>query len=620
LAAEEYRLGVNGGRVVLAAEVEEAALFLGEARRSAVALPPSHAATATAAIDRLLAMVARTADPDSISGLVEATVVALSRDLGVVLDETLAEPPSLARGEAVYRASCASCHGDRGWGDGPVGRTLQPPPASLADSVLRATSPLDFYRRVTIGVAGTAMPAFESTLPLADRWAVALYASTLRLPSPRGPVPPSLADFSVTSGLSDAALLDSLGTSDWSRVAAIRSAKGGASADYRPVFAVVRRRLDSAAAFTKAGQADQARSLALDAYMAFEAVERSLRIKDPALVSRLEAAFARMRERTLEPTRLAATREELARALDKAEARVGEASSPVALFIQSALILLREGLEAILVVGALIAFLVKLGAGERRREIHAGVAAAIGLSLLTAVLIETVFRLGPAHQEMLEGLTMVVAVVMLFGVSYWLVARMEVAKWNAFVRTRLSDALSRPSMFALASVAFLAVYREGFETVLFYKALAVSAGGGGRAVTGPIVAGIGVAAVALSLVYLAINRFGVRLPLRPFFAVTSGLLYLMAVVFAGKAVAELQESGAVSSTAIGWLGRVPSLGLYPTIESIAAQGLLAVLAVIALAWVFIVSPRRERVSRATVESAGTPPAPDRVRSSASSLR
>jgi high-affinity iron transporter len=290
------------------------------------------------------------------------------------------------------------------------------------------------------------------------------------------------------------------------------------------------------------------------------------------------------------------------------------------LFIQSALILLREGLEAILVVGALIAFLVKLGAGERRREIHAGVAAAIGLSLLTAVLIETVFRLGPAHQEMLEGLTMVVAVVMLFGVSYWLVARMEVAKWNAFVRTRLSDALSRPSMFALASVAFLAVYREGFETVLFYKALAVSAGGGGRAVTGPIVAGIGVAAVALSLVYLAINRFGVRLPLRPFFAVTSGLLYLMAVVFAGKAVAELQESGAVSSTAIGWLGRVPSLGLYPTIESIAAQGLLAVLAVIALAWVFIVSPRRERVSRATVESAGTPPAPDRVRSSASSLR
>ena len=613
LAVDEYRLGVSGGRVVLAAEVEEAGLFLGEARRSAATLPEPHASATKSAVDRLLGMIARTADPDSVGSLVEATVTALSRQLGVVIDETLAEPPALARGETIYRASCSSCHGDRGFGDGPVGQALVPRPASLADSTaLRGASPLDFYRRVTIGVAGTAMPSFEATLSLADRWAVALYASTLRLPAPAGSVPSGLADFAVTSGLSDAALLDSLGTSDRGRVAAVRASLGGRGADYRPIFATVRRRLDSAAAFAKAGQADQARSLALDAYMSFEAVERSLRIKDAALVSRLEAAFAEMRDRTREPNRLAAAREELARALDKAEARVGEASSPVALFAQSALILLREGLEAILVVGALIAVLVKLGAGNRRREIHAGVAAAVGLSLVTAVLIETVFRLEPAHQEMLEGATMVVAVVMLFWVSYWLVAKMEVAKWNQFVKTRLSDALSRRSMFALASVAFLAVYREGFETVLFYKALAVSSGGG-SAVTGPIAAGIGVAGLGLALVYLAINRFGVRLPLRPFFAVTSGLLYLMAVIFAGKAVAELQESGAVSSTAVEWLGRLPSLGIYPTIESIVAQAALVVLAAVALGWVFLIEPRRDRVKQRAAGSTSMPPAPDRGR-------
>jgi high-affinity iron transporter len=454
------------------------------------------------------------------------------------------------------------------------------------------------------------MPGYESNLSVADRWAVALYASTLRLPAATGSVPTSLRDFRVTAALSDAALLDSLGSSELARVAAIRAAGPGLAVDYRPIFATVRRRLDSAAAHAKAGEADRARSLALDAYMAFEAVERGLRVKDAALVSRLEAAFAEMRDRTEQPARLATAREDLARALDKAEATVGEASSPIALFGQSAVILLREGLEAILVVGALIAFLVKLGAGHRRREIHLGVFAAILLSLVTAVLIETVFRLSPAKQELLEGITMAVAVVMLFWVSYWLVSRMEMAKWSQFVRTRLSDALSRRSMFALASVAFLAVYREGFETVLFYKALAVSSGG---SATGPIVAGIGAAAVVLAILYVAINRFGVRLPLRPFFAVTSGLLYLMAFIFAGKAIAELQESGAIPSNAVEWIGRAPSIGIYPTVESMAAQGALLLLAAAGLVWVFVVEPRRQRV-RAAV-SAGRPRAGDRQRSS-----
>ncbi len=609
LAAEEYGLGVSGGRVVLPPEVEEAQLFLTETRRTAASLPEPQAAATAAAADRLLAMIARTADPDSVRALVEQTVVELGRELGVALDETLSEPPSLARGETIYRSLCSSCHGQQGLGDGAAGLGLDPRPTNLADSVLlRGASPLDFYRRITIGTAGTAMPAFETSLSLADRWAVALYASTIRLPSPSGGVPASLRDFGVTSGLSDDALLDSLSTSDRGRVAAVRAAVYAAAIDYRPVFATVRRRLDSAASFAKAGQPERARALALDAYMAFEAVERGLRVKDAALVGRLEAAFAEMRDRTREPNRLAGVREELARALDKAEERVSETSSPTALFAQSALILLREGLEAILVVGALITFLVKLGAGHRRREIHAGVAAAIGLSLLTAVLIETVFRLSPAHQETLEGATMVVAAIMLFWVSYWLVSKMEIAKWNQFVRTRLSDALSRRSMFALASVAFLAVYREGFETVLFYKALALS--GGGSGVAGPIAAGIGVAALALAALYLAINRFGVKLPLRPFFAVTSGLLYLMAFIFAGKAIAELQEGGVMTSTAVEWIGRAPSLGIYPTVESTAVQGALVVLAAASLFWVFGIAPRRAGVAVSAAsgpESAPQPP-------------
>jgi len=611
LAAEEYGLGVKDGKIVLAPEVDEAKLFLAEAKRVAAQLPPGRAGSAVAALELVLARVERTGSPDSVLQDVETLVQGLAREMGVVLDEIPSAAPSLARGESIYRGQCAGCHGFSGGADGPAAAGLSPPPSKLADSVFfKDASPLDFYRRVTIGVAGTAMPSYESSLPVSDRWAVALYSSTLRLPAARGAVPPSLADFSKTAVLGDAALLDSLGSTSLARVAAIRAATDEATGrNYGPVFAVIRARIDTALGLARAGQAEASRSAAIGAYMEFEAVERELRIKDADLVTRAERAFAGLRE-PAGPDGLAATREELIRVLDRAERALGTSLTPISLFVQSFLILVREGLEAILVVGALIAFLVKVGAGERRRDIHLGVVAAIALSFLTAILIETIFRLKPAHQEALEGMTMVVATVMLFSVSYWLVSKMEVAKWNQFVKSKLSEALTKRSVFALASVAFLAVYREGFETVLFYKALAVS--GGTSEAGAPILLGFLVAAVVLGLIYLAINRFGVRLPLRPFFAVTSGLLYVMAFIFAGTAVAELQEGGFLGLTPIEGMFRAPTLGIYPTVESVLAQSILILLAGLALGWTFVVAPRREAARMApAIVSSDKLPGPDR---------
>jgi high-affinity iron transporter len=175
-------------------------------------------------------------------------------------------------------------------------------------------------------------------------------------------------------------------------------------------------------------------------------------------------------------------------------------------------------------------------------------------------------------------------------VSYWLLSKMEVAKWNHFVKSKVQDALDSGSGFALACAAFLAVYREGFETVLFYKALFLSSGQSGG--TMPILGGIVVGSIAMIGVYVAINRFGLRLPLKPFFGVTSGFLYYMAFVFAGKGVAELQEGGFISTTFINGGPRVPALGIYPTVESLLAQGALLVLLLLALVWTFVIAPRR----------------------------
>jgi len=229
-----------------------------------------------------------------------------------------------------------------------------------------------------------------------------------------------------------------------------------------------------------------------------------------------------------------------------------------------------------------MAFLAKAGAVERRRHVAQGAWAAVAASVLTAAVVELLFEVTPGQREALEGVTMLLATAVLFYVSYWLVSKIEVAKWNAFVKGRMEEALSTGSGWALASVAFLAVYREGFETILFYKALLTSAGaqGGGVAVA----AGVLLGALGLVIVYVAISRFGMKVPLKPFFAVTSAMLYYMAFVFAGKGIADLQESGMLKTSVVEWAPRIPVLGIYPTVQSLALQVLLLVLLVVAVVW------------------------------------
>jgi high-affinity iron transporter len=551
-----------------------------------------------ARIDSLIALVAATESPDSLDGKVRALTSGLSSRFGVTLDKPPETTPSLARGRELYQTDCSGCHGDAGRGDGPLGKGLDPAPADLTDwHALRDISPLDYYRRISVGTVGTAMPAFESRLPAEDRWSLALYASLLRLPAAAGDVPSALRSFGSTGTMSDDAVLASLGASATqpgalARVAAVRSfTRDTGSAAIARVFSQVRSQVDSAVVLARTGD-PAAPTRALDAYMTFEQVERTLRAKSPEVASEAEAAFAALRTATgagATAAELKPVESQLAVALERAERTLGDTQSAATLFIQSFVIMLREGLEAILIVGALMTFLTKMGAGHRKREINYGVGAAVVASLLTAAALETVFVLSPAKREGLEGATMLLATGVLFYVSYWLLSKMEVVRWNHFVKSKVADALSGGSALALASAAFLAVYREGFETVLFYKALFVSASAAGAM---PVAAGMAVGALLLVGVYLAIDRFGVRLPLKPFFAVTSAFLYYMAFVFAGQGVAELQEGGTIGTTVAAWAPRIPALGIYPTVESLVAQGILVVLAIAALVWTFAIEPRR----------------------------
>jgi high-affinity iron transporter len=608
LAGQEYRIGIADGRVISPAEVDEARLFLQESRRSAALLPAEARAGTLSQIDSLIQMIDRVASPDSVDSRVRRLASFLSTRFGIQLDELPTRTPSLTRGSEVYRANCAGCHGNLGRGDGPLAHGLDPKPANLADAeALRDQSPLDYYRRITIGVVGTSMPAFESRLPAGDRWAAALYASRLRLPPDSGAVPASLHEFSTTGRMSDAELLAALqedrpSPAALARVAAVRAFQPDASASANSaVFSRVRAQVEAAYALASRGDTS-ASSRAFDAYMTFEQVEQSVRAKNPGLAAQVEATFAALRTRAAggaTSSELDGIRRQLDADLENAERILGDELSPANLFLQSFVILIREGLEAILLVGALMTFLMKMGAGHRKRDINIGVVAAVGASLLTAFALETIFHLTPAKREALEGGTVLLATVVLFYVSYWLLSKMEVVKWNSFVKSKVQDALTSGSGLALASAAFLAVYREGFETVLFYKALFLSAGSAGGAM--PILAGITLGSLVMVGVYIAISRFGLRLPLKPFFGVTSAFLYYMAFVFAGKGVAELQEGGLLPTTFVPRAPRLPALGIYPTVESLLAQGVLLVLLVVALVWTFGIEPRRRKASSGSVE-------------------
>jgi len=535
LAAKEYGLGVvpAGGQITQPEEVEEAKLFIQQAEFDVAGLPAAARASTGRTLARLVQMLDSLAPPAAVSRVTDSLVAWITAAAGgpKVVEPLPVNAPSLARGAVVFHERCVACHGETGRGDGPKAKSLDgPAPANLADHALMGDkSLLDIYRRIAVGTPGTAMPEFAEDLPAEDRWAVASYVAALQY-------------------------------------------GGSATA---AVFAAVRHQIDSALA-------KQSDKIAVDAYMTFEQVETSLRAKNPGLASELEGNFAWLRTRAVKADQAERNtiRERLLAGLERAERVVADRPSGMSLFIASFFLLLREGFEAILIVAALMTFLAKAGAPERRREVARGAWLAVAASLLTWVLVELLLEVTPGGREIIEGGTMLLAAAVLFYVSYWLLSKIEAAKWTAFVRGKMQSALSSGSGVALSAVAFLAVYREGFETILFYKALFSSAGASGV----PVVAGIAVGAVGLVAVYLLINQLGLRVAMKPFFAVTGVMLYYMAFVFAGKGIAELQEARVIPLTVIEGAPRIPVFGIYPTVESLLVQGLLIVLAIVAAVW------------------------------------
>ena len=221
---------------------------------------------------------------------------------------------------------------------------------------------------------------------------------------------------------------------------------------------------------------------------------------------------------------------------------------------------------------------------------------AILATFATWVLATVVLEIAPLQRELLEGITALLAVVVLFTVSFWLISRLEHRHWLEFMRARVASAIAAGSAAAFAGLGFAAVYREGFETVLFYQALATFSAG----LELWVVLGVVTAAVALAVVAFAILKLGKRLPVKPMLIGGASILLLLSVTFAGNAVRSLQSADWIGVTPVdsSW-ARLPIYaaeltGIHPTRQGLTTQAVLLAVYVAGAIWVFAVRPRRRR--------------------------
>lgn len=614
IAAAEYEKAV-GGTVVIKAEQEEAVGFLSQARKRFRKLADATGLDGftRGPIEDALAGLEKDArsgrgDPAAFRARAARAGLELAAAFGASARPAPAERPSARAGAEVYRMHCAMCHGARGDGHGPARPGLEPKPASFADAeAMRRAAPADLFRVVTVGVDGTAMTAFDDRLSELQRWDAVQHIFSFTNPPEtvaRGRAlleSARLSDELESEGARAessalelerrlaAVLPKATAEERASMAAALRleepsapRAPGRDAAERRAAALVaVAAELDRSVAMRAAGNAEDAAASALDAYLLFEPLESEARVDRPSEAAALERSFAGLQDALKAGAPLDQVERHAADIRLSLQGLAGERgpAGSWGAFAQSFLIIAREGFEAILVLGAIAALLTRAGRGALLGVFYAGAWTGVAASFATAWILGALLDVTPVQREALEGLVMLAAAVTLMYVSYWMLATIGMRQWNRWLRGRLGKALEGDNAWALGAVAFLAVYREGFETVLFYQALVSFAPGQGSSIAAGFIAGT----LALAVVFAALRMSGLRLPMRPFFLATGTLLYAMAVVYIGRGVAELQAAGWVFATATPWALSVPSLGIRPTWQTSAPQ-LVLLAAGLAAAW------------------------------------
>lgn len=594
--AVDYAGAVSHGQISSPSEYAEQSEFATTVLEKLTALPPKpERQVLLAEAARLQRAIADKAEAEQVAEIAHGLAAALLAAYPVPLAPN--RTPDLARGATLYGQNCAACHGAAGDGHGPKAAKLDTPPIAFTEADrARQRSVFGLYQVITQGLDGTAMASFDG-LPPDDRWALAFYVGRFAFPDAAAKegertwkqdvsLHRLIPDLKTLIGTTPAALAAKIGHGRADAVMAYLRRHPDAVAQQDGSLSVVRSRLSESVDAVRAGDRRRAGELALSAYLdGFEPIEPALSTSDRTLMERIEGFMGEYRaavqgEETADA--LSDRVRVLDGLLDDAQAALSpDAPSGLSTFLGAATILLREGLEALLIVVAMIAFLRKAERMEVMSYVHAGWIGALVAGLLTWVIATWVIGISGASRELTEGFGSVFAAIVLLSVGIWMHGKAQADQWQQYIRERMSKALSGGSVWFLFGLAFIVVYREVFETILFYAAL------WSQGNSGAILGGALSACAALAVIAWAMLRYSRRLPVGKFFTYSSWLMAVLTIVLAGKGISALQEAGIVGIAPLRAVPRLSLLGLFPTAQTVAAQ----IVMIVALAVGFTLNRR-----------------------------
>ena len=584
----DYGGAVSDGAVAKASEYAEMREFSETALRGMRELPETVGKPALAAdAQALVAAIERKASALEVAEIAHRLADSLLLAYPIAVAPSVV--PDVKRGAALFAENCVACHGPRGNGDGPLASRLDPPPIAFTDSDrAKVRSLLALYQAVSQGVSGTSMPAFKA-LSESDRWAVTFFVSGLsysdearKAGARRWPADPALrsrvSDLSTLTRTTEESLASDLGATEARDVMAyLRATPSAVTPSKTTGLALSRSRLNESLVAYRARDLSAATRLALSAYLdGFEPLEPSLSVRNKPLLVEVETAMLAYRAAIVsaDDAEVAGQARDIGALLDRVESELEPAKADATTAFAGALtILLREGIEALLVVVGMIAFLRKAQRPDVIRHVHVGWLGALTAGGVTWFVATYLVGVSGASRELTEGASSVFAAVVLLGVGLWMHQKSTAGRWQEYLKAKMTHAMTRRSAYALAALAFIAVYREVFESVLFFSAL--WADGNGSA----LLAGLGTGVVILAAIAWALLRTSARMPIAKFFSVSSVIVAVLAIVLAGKGVKALQEAGVLAAHAVAF-PRVEFLGLFPTDETLIAQAVVALVALL----------------------------------------
>lgn len=574
----DYSEAVADGKVINSAEYSEMIEFAQLIGQKTEQAPDSVKPQMLQLVDRLKQLVKSKADTGSV-----VAVTSQLRDTLLSAMPKLNLPSRLVDKKQVqqlFQQNCAACHGAVGQGDGPGAAGLEPAPTNFTDRERAMNrSLLGLFDAVSDGIDGTAMPAF-SHLSEEERWALTLYVGSLAFDesaNSKEQVPlTELINYSPNTLLQQGFSMDSI---DYSRTHARNYFSEGQ--ELAPL-AIARTKIKQALSAYQQGDYSEAKRFAISAYLdGFELAENALKAKEPALMQTIEHDMMALRGVISQSGQLLKVQQMTSRLQQELETAANilakDQLSQAALFSASAVILLREGLEALLIVLAIGTVLARSGSRKGLRYVHAGWVTALLAGVGTWVLAEYFISISGASREIIEGGAALFAAGILFYVGYWMHSKTQSQQWQRFIQEKVQTQLKQGALWGLAGLAFLAVYREVFETVLFYQSLLLQAEGGGRSVAYGFVFGL----VVLTAVAWVIIKYSVKLPMNTFFKVTTYIILALVFILLGKGITALQEAAWLSHTQFPLNITFEWLGLYANWETVISQ-LVYVILVVAL--------------------------------------